>query len=443
MMKTETMERIAGYEIHPAASVFPLMEGEAFDDFVADVKANGLLEPVWRVWVDRIGNGARDALILDGRNRLRACEAAKVKPTFRDYEGESPWSFVASLNLKRRDLTTGQKAAIGVEMLSEIAKEIEAIRRQRIGASRVADDKGRGERFGAAAADQIIVDAMETASDPRQSGRGAAAQSVARSVGTSRTTIESAKRVHDNAAPEVWAAVKSGRLAVDAAAQLTKLPEDKQRAVLARSDTRKDGDIRGGLVRAYVKQETKAETARQIEAEPAPMPAGPFRVIVADPPWAYTKREGDASHRGDLPYPSMTTDAICALDVAAITHPQDAILWLWTTNAFMRDAYRVLDAWGFKEKTILTWAKDRMGLGDWLRGQTEHCILAVKGSPTVTLTNETTLLPGPVREHSRKPDEFYALVERLCPGAKVEMFCRTPRPGWAKWGAETEKFHAA
>ncbi|MGA2513319.1 MAG: MT-A70 family methyltransferase, partial [Candidatus Limnocylindrales bacterium] len=91
---------------------------------------------------------------------------------------------------------------------------------------------------------------------------------------------------------------------------------------------------------------------------------------------------------------------------------------------------------GFEPKTILTWAKDRMGTGDWLRGQTEHCLMCVRGHPTVTLTNQTTLLHGPMREHSRKPDEFFTLVESLCPGSKLELFAREARPGWAAWGAE-------
>ena len=233
-------------------------------------------------------------------------------------------------------------------------------------------------------------------------------------------------------------------MAVSAAASLTKLSEEKQREIVAvarRLGNVETPEVRGGLVRQLAKQAVKQETARKIEAEPAPLPTGPFRVIVSDPPWAYEKRAGDASHRVDLPYPSMTTEAICALPVAPLAHDEGCVLWLWTTNAFMRDAYRVLDAWGFHEKTILTWVKDRMGMGDWLRGQTEHCILAVRGKPTVLLTNQTTALHGPLREHSRKPDEFYALVEALCPGSKVEMFCRTPREGWAKWGAETEKFN--
>ena len=84
----------------------------------------------------------------------------------------------------------------------------------------------------------------------------------------------------------------------------------------------------------------------------------------------------------------------------------------------MREAFTALDAWGFTQKTILTWAKDRMGMGDWLRGQTEHCLMAVRGKPIVELTNQTTLLRGAVRGHSQKPIEFYDLVERLCPAPR-------------------------
>ena len=97
----------------------------------------------------------------------------------------------------------------------------------------------------------------------------------------------------------------------------------------------------------------------------------------------------------------------------------------------------MLTAWGFEHKTILTWGKDRFGFGDWLRGQTEHCIMAVRGNPTTTLTNQSTLLTAPMRAHSQKPEAFYALVESLCPApAYLELFARKARPGWTAWGAE-------
>src|SRR5262249_34268377 len=115
----------------------------------------------------------------------------------------------------------------------------------------------------------------------------------------------------------------------------------------------------------------------------------------------------------------------------------DCILWLWTTNFYMRDAFGVVEAWGFEQKTILTWVKDRFGFGDLLRGQTEHCLLATRGSPVFQLTNESTALLAPVRAHSQKPEEFYELVERLCPAPRYcELFARRKRPNWDSHGDE-------
>jgi N6-adenosine-specific RNA methylase IME4 len=109
----------------------------------------------------------------------------------------------------------------------------------------------------------------------------------------------------------------------------------------------------------------------------------------------------------------------------------------------MPDALDVLRGWGFGYRTTLTWVKDRVGVGDWLRGQTEHCLLGVRGRPVVTLAGQSTVLRARAREHSRKPEEFYALVESLCPGSKAELFARQPRPGWAAHGDEAGRFGTA
>lgn len=223
------------------------------------------------------------------------------------------------------------------------------------------------------------------------------------------------------------------------AAALAKLPEPLRKKAIT-----KLGDAKAHVPRAIgeVKLEAKRALAEVIRANPIVTPDGRYQVIVSDPPWKYDSRAEDTTHRGKNQYPDMTTDEVCALPVASLAQ-DNCVLWLWTTNAFMRDAYRCLDAWGFREKTILTWDKELLGLGDWLRNVTEHCILAVRGKPVVSLTNQTTIVREKRREHSRKPDAFYAIVEALCPGSKLEMFSRTPRDGWAAWGAETEKFHAA
>jgi len=144
--------------------------------------------------------------------------------------------------------------------------------------------------------------------------------------------------------------------------------------------------------------------------------------------------------RGEVDYATMTVDELKELKLPAA---DDCVLWLWTTNSFMREAYDLLDAWGFAAKTILTWDKVTMGLGSWLRNVTEHCILAVRGKPTVTLTNQTTLIREPRREHSRKPEAFYALVRDVCPGRIYEYFSRTPRAGIEAYGIESDKFPTA
>jgi len=173
------------------------------------------------------------------------------------------------------------------------------------------------------------------------------------------------------------------------------------------------------------------------KAENLKLPDGKYDVIVIDPPWPYGTSYDPETRRCASPYPEMSIEELKKLKIPAA---DDCILWLWTTNAFMHEAFHLLEAWGFEPKTILTWVKNRIGLGNWLRGQTEHCILAVKGRPRVNLTNQSTVLFAKVREHSRKPEEFYQLVDSLCYGRKLDYFGRGKREGWDVYGTgEFEK----
>jgi N6-adenosine-specific RNA methylase IME4 len=245
-------------------------------------------------------------------------------------------------------------------------------------------------------------------------GKGRARDLVAKRTGKSHATLAKAEAVV--AAAE--AAPKNRRL--------QKLVEDMDRT--------------GNANNCFKRLKTIRQSA-SIRREPPPLPGnGPYRAIVVDPPWTY-ERQDDLSHRAAAPYPTMSVDQICKLDVPSIAH-KDCIIFLWTTNAHMRFAYQVLDAWGFKEKTILTWVKDRFGMGNWLRGQTEHAILATRASPTVSeqATSLSTVLHGPLRANSQKPDEFYALVEKLCPAPSYcELFGRVSRPNWDSHGNEIQK----
>ena len=135
----------------------------------------------------------------------------------------------------------------------------------------------------------------------------------------------------------------------------------------------------------------------------------------------------------------MAIEEIKAMPVREIAD-ENAILWLWTTNAHLRVAFEVVEAWGFEYKTLLTWVKDRMGTGEWLRGQTEHCLLAVRGKPVFYQRNHTTVLEAARREHSRKPEEFYALVEATVPAARWSCSPASSGSGWQAFGNEMSKF---
>jgi N6-adenosine-specific RNA methylase IME4 len=165
---------------------------------------------------------------------------------------------------------------------------------------------------------------------------------------------------------------------------------------------------------------------------------GLYNVIVVDPPWPYEIRKNDPLHRGRAPYPSMSIDEILALKIPA---KEDCVLFLWATNSFMHEAFHALEAWNFSYKTIFTWVKNRIGLGNWLRGQAEHCLLSIRGTPPISLSSQSNVLYAPIREHSRKPQEFYALVDSLCHGSKLDMFSREKRDGWCQQGAECDIFN--
>lgn len=172
-------------------------------------------------------------------------------------------------------------------------------------------------------------------------------------------------------------------------------------------------------------------------------PSGLFHVISIDPPWPYDLRYGrnrydPIGRKATSPYPEMPIEQLRHILLPAA---DDCVLWLWTTHSFIRDAYDLLEQWGFEDKAMLTWVKDRIGLGTWLRSKSEFCILATKGKPVINLTNQSTVLYAPRREHSRKPDEFYKLVDSLCVGRKLDFFSREVREGWAQMGNDTTKFN--
>lgn len=158
-----------------------------------------------------------------------------------------------------------------------------------------------------------------------------------------------------------------------------------------------------------------------------------FKTILADPPWDVQQKGalGAVTH-----YDLMSLESIKAMPISDLAAP-DAHLWLWATNATLRSAYDVMEAWGFTPRSPLTWVKPRLGLGQYLRNATEHLILGTRGNAPVNFRAQPTWMFAPLQEHSHKPEEQYAVIERISDGPYLELFARR-RPqsqaSWAVWG---------
>jgi len=175
-----------------------------------------------------------------------------------------------------------------------------------------------------------------------------------------------------------------------------------------------------------------------------------FATILADPPWRFTNRTGKMApeHRRLSRYGTMTIEDIAGLPVSKIAAPT-AHLYLWVPNALLPDGLRVMQEWGFTYKANIVWHKlrkdggsDGRGVGFYFRNVTELILFGVRGKNARTLDpgrTQVNYLGTRKREHSRKPDEQYALVEDCSPGPRLEMFARGMRKGWAVWGNQADE----
>ena len=299
-------------KVHPAALIFPPLDDERLKALADDIAANGQRETI-KIYEDKI---------LDGRNRYAACVEAGVDPIIEHLTGDiDPIAYVVSLNLHRRHLNESQRAMVAAKIAT----------------------MGEGR--------------------PKTSSIDLVTQShAAEMLNVSPASLKRAAVVQSTGTPALQKAVEGGVIAVSTASEIASLPEIEQDVVVARGEKEilaKAKEIKAA--KQFAKQEARSELASKLNNEPIPLPVGPFRVIVLDPPWMYESRKEDVTHRGRNQYPDMTQEEICALPVADLAH-DDCVVWLWTTNAFMRDAYECLDSWGFQCKTILTWDKVNLDL---------------------------------------------------------------------------------
>ncbi len=182
---------------------------------------------------------------------------------------------------------------------------------------------------------------------------------------------------------------------------------------------------------------------------PLPKIAGGFSTVLADPPWRFANRTGKVApeHRRLDRYSTLSLDEIKALPVHE-TLATNAHLYLWVPNALLPEGLEVMKCWGFRYVTNIVWAKrrkdggpDGRGVGFYFRNVTELLLFGVRGSMRTLAPgrSQVNMIETRKREHSRKPDEQYDLIEACSPGPYLELFARYPRSGWTAWGNEADE----
>jgi N6-adenosine-specific RNA methylase IME4 len=170
---------------------------------------------------------------------------------------------------------------------------------------------------------------------------------------------------------------------------------------------------------------------------------GLFDVVSVDPPWPYegesknTTSFDSVGRRVANPYPEMSIEQIKSIELPLM---DNAVVLLWTTHKFLPDAFEILKEWNLDYKATLVWNKEKIGMGVWFRMQCEFCLVGIKGKPYWENTTYRDIITESRREHSRKPDCFFEMIEKITMGNRLEYFSREKRKGWKVFGNDINKF---
>lgn len=265
-------------------------------------------------------------------------------------------------------------------------------------------------------------------------------QQLAEEIGVSERSLQRRKQIA-KIEPEVQEAIARTEVA-NSTTQLLELarlkPEAQRQAVGIMQKTGK-WDAKSAITE--INRSVRIQKINEIakgnrsleEVASDPDRAVLYPVIYADPPWKY---EDVQSESRAIEYPTMALDDICALPVSDLATP-DAVLFLWTTSPKIAESMEVITAWGFVHRTCAVWTKDKIGMGYYFRQQHELLLVCTRGSIPVPPVEArvSSVIHAPRTGHSEKPAIFAEIIEKMYPELpKLELFCRSPRPGWSVWG---------
>ena len=369
--------------------LIPSLTSEEFKQLERNILEEGIRDPLV-TW-----NG----ILVDGHNRYRIAQEydidfVTVEKEFADMNAVKEW--MINNQFGRRNLPAYERGKLALRL-----KDIYSQKAKETKAEKVSHYRQTGEVC-------QISDKPDTKRD------------LAKIANISHDTINKIEKIEAKASDDVKQKLSIGTMSINEAYKEIKKEEKKvERVELIQKQIE---DIEEGLLPDLV---------------------GLFDVVSVDPPWPY---EGDSKNitsfdsvgrRVANPYPEMSIEQIKAIELPLM---ENAVVLLWTTHKFLPDAFEILKEWNLDYKATLVWNKEKIGMGAWFRMQCEFCLVGIKGKPYWENTTYRDIIIEARREHSRKPDSFFEMIEKITMGNRLEYFSREKREGWQVFGNDINKF---
>ena len=369
--------------------LIPALTNEEFKQLESNCINEGIREKII-TW-----NG----FIIDGHNRYEIAtrwnlEYQTESKYFEDEEAVKEWMILNQFG--RRNLSNYQRSVLALELEEVFSKKAKESKSEK-----VSHFRNTGEVL-------------------QKSAKPDTRKELSKVANVSHDTIAKVKHIEAKANEETKAKLSTGEVSINQVYQEIKKEEKKAERI-----------------------ELIEQQIEDIEQGKLPELKGLFNVISVDPPWPYegeskkTTSFDSVGRRVANPYPEMSIT-----DIKKIKMPlmEDSVVLLWTTHKFLPDAFEILKEWGMDYKATLVWNKEKIGMGAWFRMQCEFCLVGIKGKPYWENTTFRDILNEPRREHSRKPDSFFTMIETITKGRRLEYFSREKRDGWEVFGNDINKF---
>jgi N6-adenosine-specific RNA methylase IME4/DNA-binding XRE family transcriptional regulator len=386
--------------------LIPALTKEEYEQLEANILAEGVRDSLL-VW-----NG----VLIDGHNRYEIATKHGIpfdvqEKEFADRAEAERWIILNQFG--RRNLSAYDRSVLALKLKPIVEAKAKENQKLSDGRGKKGCQKSDNLKDNSQQSLQISTSHNSKTITPKSARTSIdTKKEIAKVAGVSHDTIAKVEKIQKQATPEIKKAVKSGEMSINQAYNAIKNEERKE---------------------AIQKQ------IEDIEHEVMVKPDGLFDVIAIDPPWNYGTQFSASGRRVANPYPEMTQEQLKAIEIPA---SDNCVMFLWTTHKFIWDAKELLDTWGFEYRSMLVWDKQKIGMGDLLRMQCEFCLIGIKGKPVFRDNHSIRdIIAEPRREHSRKPDGFYQLVNDLCVGRKLDYFSRETREGWVSYGNDTDKFN--